>query len=129
MLEGWQIADGSRLGRRALPNRWRSCALVGALGILATACIDTSRGSLATRPMTATTKPGATARPTTATAKPPPSSNCDPNYSGCLKPNSPDYDCAGGGGNGPDYTGPVEVLGDDHHGLDSDDDGHACEGS
>lgn len=32
-------------------------------------------------------------------------SECDPNYSGCLNPNSPDYDCAGGSGDGPDYTG------------------------
>src|SRR5689334_5513951 len=35
------------------------------------------------------------------------SSNCDPNYEGaCLNPDSPDYDCRGGSGNGPDYTGP-----------------------
>jgi hypothetical protein len=54
---------------------------------------------------------------------------CDPNYKGaCLKPDSPDYDCAGGSGNGPDYTGPVEVVGDDHYGLDADGDGYACEG-
>jgi hypothetical protein len=32
-------------------------------------------------------------------------SECDPNYSGCLNPNSSDYDCAGGSGDGPDYTG------------------------
>ncbi len=56
------------------------------------------------------------------------SSNCDPNYEGaCLKPNSPDYDCAGGSGNGPDYTGPVRVVGDDHYDLDRDGDGYACE--
>lgn len=54
--------------------------------------------------------------------------NCDPNYEGaCLKPNSPDYDCAGGSGNGPDYTGPVRVVGDDHYDLDRDGDGEACE--
>ncbi len=52
---------------------------------------------------------------------------CDSNYSGCLDPNSVDYDCAGGSGDGPDYTGPVEVLGADHYGLDSDGDGYACE--
>ena len=55
-------------------------------------------------------------------------SDCDPNYEGqCLDPNSPDYDCQGGTGNGPDYTGPVMVVGDDHFGLDRDGDGAACE--
>jgi hypothetical protein len=54
-------------------------------------------------------------------------SNCDPNYSGCLNPNSSDYDCSGGSGNGPDYTGMVQVLGDDHYGLDADSDGIGCE--
>ena len=54
--------------------------------------------------------------------------NCDPNYQGaCLDPDSPDYDCAGGSGNGPDYTGPVRVVGDDPFGLDRDGDGYACE--
>ncbi len=53
---------------------------------------------------------------------------CDPNYSGaCLDPNSADYDCAGGSGDGPDYTGRVEVVGDDHFDLDRDGDGVACE--
>lgn len=53
---------------------------------------------------------------------------CDPNYAGaCLDPNSPDYDCAGGSGDGPDYTGPVRVVGEDVHGLDGDGDGYACE--
>jgi hypothetical protein len=53
---------------------------------------------------------------------------CDPNYAGaCLDPNSPDYDCEGGSGDGPDYTGRVEVVGDDHFDLDRDGDGVACE--
>jgi hypothetical protein len=52
---------------------------------------------------------------------------CDPNYSGCLRPNASDYDCAGGSGDGPYYTGPVRVLGDDHYDLDRDGDGVACE--
>lgn len=54
-------------------------------------------------------------------------SECDPNYSGCLDPNAPDYDCEGGSGDGPLYTGTVEVLGVDHYGLDSDGDGIGCE--
>jgi hypothetical protein len=55
---------------------------------------------------------------------------CDPNYAGaCLRPDVSDYDCAGGSGNGPYYTGPVRVVGDDHYGLDADGDGYACEDS
>lgn len=54
-------------------------------------------------------------------------SECDPNYSGCLDPNSPDYDCIGGSGDGPDYTGTVEVLGVDHYGLDANNNGIGCE--
>ena len=56
--------------------------------------------------------------------------NCDPNYEGaCLDPNSADYDCEGGSGDGPDYTGPVTVVGDDHYGLNRDPDSLACEDS
>jgi hypothetical protein len=54
-------------------------------------------------------------------------SNCHPGYSGCLKQNAGDYDCAGGSGNGPNYTGPVRVLGSDPFGLDRDNDGWGCE--
>ena len=57
-----------------------------------------------------------------------PESNCDPNYAGaCLKPDVSDYDCEGGTGDGPYYTGRVEVVGDDHYDLDRDGDGVACE--
>jgi hypothetical protein len=53
---------------------------------------------------------------------------CHPSYEGaCLDPNSLDYDCEGGSGNGPDYTGPVRVVGDDPFDLDRDGDGEACE--
>jgi hypothetical protein len=45
----------------------------------------------------------------------------------CLDPNAVDYDCEGGSGNGPLYTGTVEVLGVDHYGLDGDGDGIGCE--
>jgi hypothetical protein len=54
--------------------------------------------------------------------------SCDPNYSGaCLDPNASDYDCENGSGDGPRYTGRVEVVGDDHFDLDRDGDGVACE--
>lgn len=55
-------------------------------------------------------------------------SECDPNYSGaCLSPYASDYDCAGGSGDGPEYTGYVTVVGEDHYGLDADSDGSGCE--
>jgi hypothetical protein len=54
---------------------------------------------------------------------------CDPNYAGaCLKPNVSDYDCIGGSGNGPYYTGEVTVVGVDHYGLDANGNGIGCEG-
>jgi hypothetical protein len=54
--------------------------------------------------------------------------DCDPNYSGaCMDPNSSDYDCEGGSGDGPDYVGTVQVVGDDVHDLDRDGDGTACD--
>jgi hypothetical protein len=63
--------------------------------------------------------------------KPPPqrtATGCDPSYTGaCLDPNASDYDCAGGSGDGPLYTGEVGVVGDDHFGLDADGDGVGCE--
>lgn len=52
---------------------------------------------------------------------------CDPNYSGCV-PVASDVDCAGGGGNGPEYVkGPIQVIGQDIYNLDRDGDGIACE--
>jgi len=56
-----------------------------------------------------------------------PEQKCHPSYSGCLNPNASDYDCAGGSGNGPYYTGRVRVIGPDVFGLDRDGDGWGCE--
>lgn len=59
---------------------------------------------------------------------PPSSSNCHPSYEGaCLDPNAYDYDCEGGSGDGPEYTGAVRVVGPDDYELDRDGDGFACE--
>jgi endonuclease YncB( thermonuclease family) len=56
--------------------------------------------------------------------------NCHPSYAGaCLDPNASDYDCQGGEGNGPEYTGFVRVVGPDDYELDRDGDGQACEAS
>ena len=53
---------------------------------------------------------------------------CHPSYKGaCLDPNASDYDCIGGSGNGPKYTGPVRVVGPDVFRLDADHDGWGCE--
>lgn len=53
---------------------------------------------------------------------------------GCGAPNyttsaySADYDCAGGGGDGPYYkAGPFRLIGKDYYDLDRDNDGIACE--
>jgi hypothetical protein len=53
---------------------------------------------------------------------------CHPSYTGaCLDPNASDYDCIGGSGNGPKYTGKVRVVGPDVFRLDTDHDGWGCE--
>ena len=62
----------------------------------------------------------ASARPTKA--------RCHPSYKlKCLKPNAYDYDCIGGSGNGPLYTGRVFVVGRDVFRLDADGDHWGCE--
>jgi endonuclease YncB( thermonuclease family) len=73
-------------------------------------------------------------RPPKPPPQPPPQpaapSNCHPSYVGaCLDRNASDYDCAGGEGDGPKYTGFVRVVGPDDFGLDRDGDGLACESS
>ena len=52
--------------------------------------------------------------------------NCTPGYDPCLPP-APDYDCQGGSGNGPMYTGRVLVTGPDPYDLDRDGNGVGCE--
>jgi hypothetical protein len=72
-------------------------------------------------------EPPATKPTRTATAPAPAGSRCDANYSGCV-PVAKDVDCEGGSGDGPAYVrGPVNVLGKDVYGLDSDKDGVGCE--
>jgi hypothetical protein len=55
-----------------------------------------------------------------------PTQNCTAGYDPCLAP-AYDYDCAGGSGDGPKYTGYVVVTGSDPYDLDADGDGVACE--
>jgi hypothetical protein len=67
-------------------------------------------------------------KPVPAPAPAPAPAACHPSYTGaCLDPNASDYDCAGGSGNGPKYTGTVIVVGPDVFGLDADGDGIGCE--
>jgi hypothetical protein len=77
-------------------------------------------------PTTTTTAPP----PPPAPAPPPPpqpaTGGCHPSYDPCV-PFASDVDCAGGSGNGPAYTGQVQVVGPDEYDLDSDDDGTGCE--
>jgi hypothetical protein len=66
--------------------------------------------------------------PPTTTTEPPPEPDCHPNYDPCLDPNASDYDCEGGEGDGPKYTGPVTVKGgSDPYDLDRDGDGTGCD--
>jgi hypothetical protein len=58
---------------------------------------------------------------------PPQDSGCNANYSGCLLSGASDYDCLGGSGDGPYYTGTVQVLGYDEYDLDRDGDGIGCD--
>ena len=76
-------------------------------------------------------RPGRTITLIVAKAPPPPppsTPSCHPSYAGaCLDPSASDYDCAGGSGDGPKYTGYVTVVGPDVYDLDSDGDGAGCE--
>ena len=56
-----------------------------------------------------------------------PEGDCDSNYSPCV-PIASDVDCAGGGGDGPEYvSGPVRIVGDDPYRLVRDGDRLACD--
>jgi hypothetical protein len=88
-----------------------------------------------TGPAAQTAVGGPRAAPAPATAAPPPFSQvnpragCDPSYPDvCLHDGVGDYDCAGGGGNGPNYVrGPLRVLQPDPFDLDHDGNGTGCE--
>jgi hypothetical protein len=57
---------------------------------------------------------------------PPPPNDCHPSYDPCL-PIVSDVDCVGGSGDGPVYTGTVNVIGPDEYDLDRDGDGVGCD--
>lgn len=68
---------------------------------------------------------------TTSTAEPEPEeTGCHPSYEGaCLPAGASDIDCEGGSGDGPEYSGPVRVVGPDEYELDRDGNGLGCERS
>ena len=71
--------------------------------------------------------PNPAPKPVAQPAPKPPATGCNANYTPCV-PDDSDVDCQGGLGNGPSYVrGPVQVIGTDVYGLDSDDDGLGCE--
>lgn len=62
------------------------------------------------------------------TAPPTPEQSCHPSYQGaCVPADASDVDCAGGSGDGPEYTGRVTVVGPDVYDLDRDGDGVGCQ--
>jgi hypothetical protein len=71
-------------------------------------------------------KPQSVTRPKVIEVARSKSSGCHPSYSPCV-PITSDVDCDGGSGNGPAFTGRVQVIGSDVYGLDRDDDGIGCE--
>jgi hypothetical protein len=88
-----------------------------------------------------TTSPPATSPPPTVSPPPPPApppppdpepepptppGGCHPSYEPCV-PMASDVDCAAGTGDGPAYTGTVQVVGPDVYDLDRDGDGVGCE--
>lgn len=85
--------------------------------------------SVAEFPSTTEPAPATTRRsvPATTAAPAPTAGGCHPSYDPCV-PIASDVDCAGGGGNGPEFVdGPVRVIGPDKYGLDRDNDGIGCE--
>lgn len=83
--------------------KWAAVPIIGTIGVVAI-------GSFLSGPESASRTP-----------------ECHSSYSECLDPRASDYDCAGGSGNGPYYTGKVRVYGYDEYGLDRDGNGWGCE--
>ena len=102
--------------------------VVGAAAVClaVTGCTSSSSSDLATDPFA---DPYETFQP-----EPPPSPeprnagpDCTPGYDPCLPNYGDDYDCAGGSGDGPYFSGKVYVSGSDPYKLDGNRDGLGCE--
>lgn len=119
------LSDGG--GGMCFRSVFTARLVVGAAAvcIAITGCSSPSSSDLATDPFA---DPYETFMP-----EPPPSPeprnagpDCTPGYDPCL-PLAFDYDCFGGSGNGPMYTGRVLVTGPDPYDLDRDGNGIGCE--
>lgn len=120
---GVEDADGRDLG--TITSRRRSVAR-GRTFSFVLAAPDRSAQTAFVEQMRCSQKPKPKPKPPARRTSRPRASNCTPGYSPCLPPAS-DYDCRGGSGNGPRYTGYVRVTGSDPYGLDADNDGAGCE--
>jgi hypothetical protein len=88
---------------------------------------QTGGGVVVFEPSSCAPQPTEQAQPTEPQPAPPLASECNPNYAGACLDQSGDYDCAGGSGDGPNFTETVQVVGSDPYGLDADGDGVGCE--
>ena len=102
-------------------------ALISTLALLATSCIQEISLPIVENETQPVFEEPVKKVPVSSPSVAKPKQSCHASYSGCLKPNASDYDCAGGSGNGPYYTGLVQVVGPDVFGLDRDGDGWGCE--
>jgi endonuclease YncB( thermonuclease family) len=115
---------GKYAGRLLLAARQARAAARGLWGSCKATQFDPLSAVVARKPPPPPPPPPPVSEP----APPAPASNCHPSYEGaCLDPSASDYDCEGGSGNGPFYTGYVTVVGPDDYGLDADGDGQGCE--
>lgn len=103
--------------------------VVGAAAVcmVITGCNSSSSSDIATEPFADPYETFLPERP----ASPEPRAegpDCTPGYDPCLPDYGADYDCAGGSGNGPYYSGKVNVQrGMDVYDLDRDGNGVGCE--
>jgi hypothetical protein len=124
---GTGSAGGLHFGRSLERARARNLRLQSMIALLTERQIQGSESLAPDEPPAQVVAPPVESKPASETSSAE-SSECDPNYEGaCLDPNASDYDCEGGSGDGPDYTGEVIVVGEDHFGLDADGDGIGCE--
>jgi hypothetical protein len=130
----WPEPYAGRWGARtkdALENRLHDLVCAGAIGlrdaqhIEATDWVAAYRRYLGAPPPAAPVSGGGGGGGTAPTG-----SGCTPGYTPCLPEHGgADYDCAGGGGNGPYFTTSgvrYRVTGSDPYRLDGNGDGYAC---
>lgn len=130
----WPEPYAGRWGARtkdALENRLHDLVCAGTIGLRYAQGIEAANWVTAYRRYVGSPPPAVPTTGTTGGSAPSGGgSGCTPGYSPCL-PNrgGADYDCAGGGGNGPYFTTTgvtYRVTGADPYHLDGDGNGYAC---